>query len=126
MAKIIHLFLFGVNVKVGHFSPFPSYFHPRLSLLLGKISDTFNSHKLPVVNPNQCVLCFEISSLLEMYKRSFPIGYRQTPLVLPLLSPLSVLYPSFLRRASVSGSSTFPFSTSGFRSIIGRRPNFNM
>lgn len=111
---------------------FTSYFHPKdlVFLLLGiKFEkNTFNSNKLPVVNPNQCVLCLRSQFVvLEMYKRSFPIGYRQTPLVLPpSLSPLSVLYPSFSKRGCVSGSSTFPFSTSGFRSIIGRRPNFNM
>lgn len=43
---------------------FTSYFHPKdlVFLLLGiKFEkNTFNSDKLPVVNPNQCVLCFEI------------------------------------------------------------------
>jgi hypothetical protein len=44
----------------------------------------------------------------------------------PPLSPLSVLYPSFPRGAECVWFFNVPLSTSGFRSIIGRRPNFNM
>ena len=118
--KIIHLFPFGVNVKVGHFSLVPppsSYFHQKIF----RYFILFNSIKLPVMNPNQCVLslsrslapcCRDVQKKLSYWLQTNPLFSRCSPC--PYFIPPFWGVPLSARRGT---------STSGFRSIIGRRPN---
>ena len=70
--------------------------------------NTFNSAKLPVVNPNQCVLCLRSVRCVRDVQKKLSYWLPTNPSFPPSsLPPLSVLYPSFLRGA-VSGTSTFP------------------